>query len=250
VSRKSSKRVGRVVRYVRKDGTEVEKQYGPWQGKAPVRAGRTIADLIEAWQLSPRWGNLASVSQNSYARAVRHLSTLRGVNVRDISRRDLLALRDAIVKASGPGAARDFVTAVGSMWAFAVDYTWDVQPAITSRMLIDLPKGELPTWTAAEAELAMRHLPLRLRRAVVLALHTGQRRSDLIAMTWADYDGQTIPVVQEKTGAKLVIPVVPELRAELDAWKPDVLDLSGKSLGTILMTDAGKPWSTPTCRHR
>ena len=243
MSKKSSKRAGRVVRYVRKDGTEVEKRYGPWQAKSTVPTGQTIDDLIAAWQMSPRWGNLAPASQNSYARAVRHLAALSAVNVREIGRRDLLALRDAIVKASGPGAARGFVSAVGSMWAFAVDYSWEVQPAITSRMLVDLPKGELPPWTAADVDLAIRHLPERLRRAVVLALHTGQRRSDLIAMNWPDYDGHTIPVVQEKTGTKLVIPVVAELKAELDAWKPSVIDLAGRARGTILVTDRGEAWS-------
>jgi integrase len=192
--------------------------------------------------MSPRWGKLASSSQDSYSGAIRHMAALRTVNVRDIGRRDLLALRDAIVSASGPGAARNFVTAVGSMWAFAVDYTWDVQPMITSRMLKDLPKGELPPWTEADALLALQHLPERLRRVVILAMHTGQRRGDLIAMTWADYDGSTIQVVQEKTGAKLVIPVVPQLMLALDAWRPSVVDLAGKSLGTILLTDAGEPW--------
>jgi integrase len=242
VSQKSSKKAGRVVRYVRRDGTKVEKRYAPWQAAAP-RNGQTIADLIEAWQRSPRWRNLAPSSQNSYTHAVRTLACVAAVDVRDLARRDLLALRDAIVEARGPGAARDFITAVGSMWAFAIDYDWPVMPAIATRLLKDLPKGELPPWTAAELALAVQHLPERLRRAVILALHTGQRRSDLIAMRWSDYDGQTIPVSQEKTGAKLVLPVVPALRAELDAWMPSVVDLAGKTPGTILVTDAGEPWT-------
>jgi integrase len=36
-------------------------------------------------------------------------------------------------------------------------------------------------------------------------------------MTWADYDGETIRVTQQKTGAKLEIPVHPDLKAILDA---------------------------------
>jgi integrase len=57
-------------------------------------------------------------------------------------------------------------------------------------------------------------------------------------------DGLTIPEVPEKTGAKL-IPVVPELQPELDAWRPSVVDLNGRTPGTILVTDSGEPW-TPT----
>ena len=40
-----------------------------------------------------------------------------------------------------------------------------------------------------------------------------------------------------------MIPATLALRAELDAWRPApaLVDLSGKSLGTILVTDAGEP---------
>jgi integrase len=243
VSQKFSRKAGRVVRYTRKDGTKVEKRYATWQPKPSIGNGDTIGDLIAAWQQSPRWNKLADSSKDGYTRALRHLSAVARVRAGDLVRRDLLSLRDAIVAAHGPGAARDFVTAVGSLWAWAIDYEWNVQPGASRRLLKDLPKGELPAWTIEETRLALQHLPERLRRAVILALHTGQRRSDLIAMHWSDYDGATIPVVQEKTGAKLIIPVVPELMAELDAWKPALVDLAGTPLGTILLTDAGESWT-------
>jgi integrase len=119
----------------------------------------------------------------------------------------------------------------------------ECQPGATRRLLEDLPSGELPAWSRVEADLACQHLPERLRRAVVLGMHTGQRRGDLIAMRWSDYDGAAIRIVQQKTGTELVIPVVPELKAELDAWKPSVMDMSGKTAGTILLTDASEPWT-------
>ncbi len=137
------------------------------------------------------------------------------------------------------------------MWAYAVDYDWPVTPAVAARLLRDLPVGEWPAWTEAEADLAVQHLPERLRRAVILARFTGQRRGDLIAMRWSDYDGQTIRVVQEKTGQRLVIPVVPELQAALESWRPSVVDLSsGKPVGTILVTDAGEPWQASNLSAR
>ena len=58
-----------------------------------------------------------------------------------------------------------------------------------------------------------------LRRALVLARYTGQRRADLCALTWSAYDGQSIRVVQAKTKAALVIRCHPALKAELDAWR-------------------------------
>jgi integrase len=244
VSKKSSRKVGRVVKYTRADGTQVEKRYAPWQPKPVANTGTTLGDLLAAWQRSPRWRNtLKQRSQETYGRAMRPLAPFARVEAKDLTRRDLLDLRDAILEARGPGAARTFVTAVGSLWNWALDYDWNVQPGATRRLLEDLPSGELPAWSRVEADLACQHLPERLRRAVVLGMHTGQRRGDLIAMRWSDYDGAAIHIVQEKTGTELVIPVVPELKAELDAWKPSVMNMSGKTAGTILLTDASERWN-------
>jgi hypothetical protein len=77
------------------------------------------------------------------------------------------------------------------------------------------------SWEAIEAwrEFAVPEL----RLAVALALYTGQRRSDLIVMTWADVDKGMIKVVhddgsegQQKTKKKVSVPIHRDLRSELD----------------------------------
>jgi integrase len=56
------------------------------------------------------------------------------------------------------------------------------------------------------------------RLAFMLLRFSGQRRGDVIAMKWTDYDGRVIRVAaQEKTGVKVTVPVLPELRKVLDA---------------------------------
>ena len=44
------------------------------------------------------------------------------------------------------------------------------------------------------------------RLALLLLLYTGQRVSDVAAMQWCHYDGDSIEVSQIKTKAKLTIP--------------------------------------------
>ena len=73
------------------------------------------------------------------------------------------------------------------------------------------------------------------RLAVALHLYTGQRRSDVHRMIWGDYDKGSIRVVQQKTGAKLTIPVHVELKA--------ILDASMKRAVAIPVTEYGKPFS-------
>jgi integrase len=240
------RRAGRVVRYTRKDGTQVEKRYPAFKPKAAVIAasGYSVGELVAGWQKSPRWRNLRPGSQAGYTRSIRHLLAASAVDARTLTRRDMLTIRDAVADERGIGAAREFVTAAGAMFAWALDYGWDVQPNICARLRRDLPKGEWPAWSGEEVALALQHLPERLCRAIILAMYTGQRRGDLVKMTWADLNGDAMRVAQEKTQVKLAIPVLPVLKAHLEAWRATttVVDISGKAVGPILRADSGKPW--------
>ena len=70
----------------------------------------------------------------------------------------------------------------------------------------------------------------------MLAVHTGQRRGDLVALRWSNVAAGVVRLTQEKTGAKLVIPQHPDLAAELEKWR------KGASAVTVLTDQAGKPW--------
>ena len=91
--------------------------------------------------------------------------------------------------------------------------------------------------------MAEKGLPEHLRRVVVLARYTGQRRGDLCAMTWAAFDGETIRVKQQKTGAELVIPCHPTLRDELIEWRKNTRSV------TVLTNTLGRPWEAQHLSH-
>jgi integrase len=76
-----------------------------------------------------------------------------------------------------------------------------------------------------------------LRFALLLALWTAQRQGDLIQLTWLQYDGSHIRLKQNKTGARVAVPVGAELKAALDARRPDNAD------GPILRNSRGEPWT-------
>jgi integrase len=108
-----------------------------------------------------------------------------------------------------------------------------------------LPVGERRRWSDQDIAYALENFPEHLRRAVVLALYTGQRSGDLTAMTWAAYDGEGINVKQQKTGVQLWLPCHPTLKEELDAWR-----LTATAV-TILTTGRGVPFGTalPPAAH-
>jgi integrase len=73
-----------------------------------------------------------------------------------------------------------------------------------------------------------------LQRALVLALETGQRQGDLLALSWSAYDGQWVRLRQAKTGRRVNIPVTRRLRS--------ILDNSKRSATVILTNKRGMAW--------
>jgi enterobacteria phage integrase len=97
--------------------------------------------------------------------------------------------------------------------------------------------GEIRSWTEAEIAQFEARWPIgtKQRLAFALMLYSGQRRSDVHRMTWTDIDGDSIRVVQQKTGAKLTIRLHSELRAVLAEATRDHV--------TILNTEYGRPFT-------
>jgi integrase len=93
--------------------------------------------------------------------------------------------------------------------------------------------GEHHTWTDAELDQfeAKWRPGTRQRLAYALLLHTGQRVGDVAKMKRADISDGMIHVVQEKTGAKVWIPIAPELQRAMKAYKANGLNLIGDPHG-------------------
>jgi integrase len=200
------------------DGSIKIYRYPAWKPAAQIE-GDTMRSLLRAFEASPEWAAFAKATQAQYLIYLRPWLAVADTPPRSVTRRDILAARDAMARTRGTGAATAFGRITSGLFGWAQDRGWvDFNPAARLRAL---PGGSLPAWTEAQIATAIERLPEELRRVVVLALHTGQRRGDLCAMTWAAYDGATIRLRQAKTGTALVLPVHPDLRRELDAWKAE-----------------------------
>ena len=90
-------------------------------------------------------------------------------------------------------------------------------------------------WTADDETAFLRVASPPLRLALQLALWTGQRQGDLLALPWSAYDGAKIRLKQSKTGLRVVIPVGAPLKAALDCTK--------RVSPVILTNTDGKPWT-------
>lgn len=198
--------------------------------------------LINDYQRSPSFTDLAASTREGYARRIRKIEAEYGDM--PISAIDSPAFRGDILD------WRDRLAKTGTREA---DYTFSVLARILSwahdRRKISHNPAERPgrlsrgsrahiVWTDAETEAliaaAQPHVSLPFR----IALDTGQREGDILRLTWGAYDGHRIMVRQSKTGTHLAIPVTAELRAILDAEKT-----RRSAALTICTTSRGQPWS-------
>ena len=93
--------------------------------------------------------------------------------------------------------------------------------------------GEHHTWNDAELKQfeTKWRLGTRQRLAYALLLYTAQRVGDVAKMTRGDISENMIYVVQDKTGAKVWIPIAPELTAAMQAYPANGLSLIGAENG-------------------
>lgn len=194
----------------------------------------SLRELIAAYERSPEWRGMAERTRKNKLIALRHLRPIYHLSVAGLKRRDLLTLRDAIAEGIGPGAANGFAAAMAALLSWARDRGWiDASPADRIKAI---PGGHFPTWTEGALAAALAAVPEPIRRALILAVHTGQRRGDLSVALWSDFRAGVWRVRQEKTGAVLAIPIHPDLAAELDAWR------KGATAVTVLTQADGTPW--------
>lgn len=232
-----SERAAKVVRKRLADGTVKEYRYARGPVEPEKADAGSMQALLAVYRGSPEWNGKAKQTRATYNIYLRPWEDerLSRAPVSSIKRRDILTIRDAIAAARGNGAANGFSKVTAALFGFALDRGWiEFSPATR---LKGIAGGHLEDWGEAAIQRALDKLPEPYRRAVVLALHTGQRRGDLVAMTWSQYDGSTIRLRQGKTGALMALPVHPDLAKELDAWKAEK-----RASVSILNAPRGAPW--------
>lgn len=192
----------------------------------------SVAHTIDLFQKSAEFHALAPGTQRDYCRYLNRLDNAVGHRpLGDISNGFLHAIRDKMKNT--PSAANHMIAVVSTLFRFALA-RHIVRADPTSG--IGRLKGGDPyeRWSVEDLEAMRACASPTMRLAMELGLYTGQRLSDVIALRWSDYDGQRIRLRQQKTGARLSIPVHPDLMALLNA--------APRNAETILTSKSGLPF--------
>jgi enterobacteria phage integrase len=205
-------------------------------------ASRTIAALIISYMRSVAYLGLRQTTKVGYAAGMETLRAKHGHRTTTGLTRQRIVTGILQPYADRPGAALFTLKILRVLIRHAIGIGWlDHDPSLG----IKRPKTrEIRSWTDAEIAAFERHWPIgaKQRLAFALMLYTGQRRSDVHRMTWADVSEGTIRVVQQKTGRKLTIPLHRDLLSILAANNRDRIAIINTEYGRPFTVDGFSLW--------
>lgn len=204
----------------------------------------TLGWLIDRYTApdNPSWTVLAESTKDVYNRRFDWLKQHYGAgDLSTLTEDHVRKIRDQLK--AFPSVADATVDRVGTLWGYAKEHLSAELKAIGMRLGPN-PTAEVasihtsheqhkawpPELCAAIEALAQPRLVL----AYFLLRYTGQRRSDVVRMTWARFDGTAVDVVQQKTGTYCWIPAHPRLLDRLAA--------TPRTGDYILMSERGGPY--------
>lgn len=242
-------RQGKLRRYFRHGATrgplpglpgsdEFMAAYRGFLANQPVKISQngsgTFGRLITDYYGSRPFLNLKASSRQIYRYVLEPLAKVHGHRlVKDMPAKKVAKIIQDI-GTKKPGMANLTKSVLQKMMKYAVKEGWrDDNPVLG---IEPYKRGTHHTWTEGELKTFEARWPLgtRQRLAYALLLYTGQRVGDVARMTRADIVDGLLHVIQQKTGAELYLPILPELEQAMKAYPANGLSLIGNENGKPL----------------
>lgn len=218
---------------------EFIRDYGLAEKTMQDRLAGTLNGLIRDYTLSPEFEKLRESTRKEYRRmlnkAEAKFGTMPLAALEDSRvRQDFMTWRAAVSRESGDREADNRLSVISAMLTWAKENGQVFSNHIAGfRRLHSADRSDL-IWLPEHITAFMAAAPIELQRALILALHTGQRQGDLLRLTWGNYNGSLITLRQGKTDRKVEIPCTKALRR--------MLDKMDRSAAVVLATKTGRPW--------
>jgi integrase len=140
-------------------------------------------------------------------------------------RREFMDWREKVARASGEREADNRLSAVSAMLTWAIERGHITANHLRGfKRLYHADRSEI-IWLPEHVAAFMSVAPIELQRALILALHSGQRQADLLRLPWSAYNGRTITLRQGKArrgrqpGTPVIVPCTAALRRMLDGME-------------------------------
>ena len=201
-------------------------------------AAGTFEALALHYLQSPEYLRLSKWTRKTYRSEIDRFRAEHGASrVAHLHRKHVQAIVSKQYKASGAASADKCLKMIRLLMRRALDLGWRADDPTLGIKLYKQDGAGFADWSDKEIAQFEKHWPegSKQRLALYLALYTGQRRSDLVQMGQQHVRKGAIEVCQQKTGARLLIPIHPKLKAA-------IASTANKNL-TFLVTEWGAPFS-------
>ena len=208
---------------------------------------RSIGALVVAYYQSADFKGLRPATARTYRNILERFREEHGdrnaVTMKATDVRRVMADR-----AATPDTANRLLNLISILMEQAIALGWrDDNPAFGVKRLKHHGTG-FAAWSEADIAAYRNFYPLGTRERLVLelALGTAQRRGDLVRLGWRYVTKGAIAIKQNKTGAAVAVPIVPELRTALDLCPRDhltfIAQADGRPLGAESLGTEFKGW--------
>lgn len=198
-----------------------------------------LKEALGLYMQAPEWLRLSARTKTIYSHGIVTLEPLWSFKMKRLDRPTLIGFRDELWNSSGRCHIAFNVLRATIRFCLDRGYMND-NPAYGIPMPRSTP---IARWSDEELNKAIETAPDYLRSALLLALYTGQRLSDLTRIQWVQYDGKIIHLKQRKTGKELFIPVHPTLKADLDERRA-VAETATRPKPFLIWNHSGDPFTT------
>ncbi len=209
---------------------------------------RCVEALWAEYQKSPKWLKKAPITQRDYAsKASLIIAEFGPRHVEALAKHHLYTWWERLVAARGHAMANGTLAVLRLLLSYGVLKGWlTTNPALKLGLEGIAPRCVV--WSDSEiahlVATADRLGHVAVGDAVVLALHTGQRQGDVLALEMPQVDGGRAIFKQSKRGARVSVPHTPTLAARIAAIRTRrasgaVVQLGGR----VVLAPDGEPYA-------
>jgi integrase len=233
---------------------EFRESYAEAELHAIRKPSTGLAGLIAKYKESPDFTELRESTRDEYERLLASAETEFGsmsvAVLEDLKARGaFLEWRDKTAKKHGLREAENHLTRLARVLAWAFDRSLlKVNVLARWERKYSSDRSEM-IWTPEHIEKFNTVAPGDMRLALFVALHTGRRQGDLLALQWTHYVGGELRFRQSRgrdggPGRRVVVPCIAGLRQLLDAMQEEAKSTH------ILTSPRGQPWDAGNFRRR
>jgi integrase len=181
----------------------------------------TVKDLIARYKKSDSYTTKALETRKGYSYRLALVEQKAGkLAVKSIQRVDLVQVYEKLKAKYNPAMAASMMRVWGILMKHAYDIGWtEINHA--AKINISAPLSRAVVWTPEELNelvaVAVANGSPSVALAARLAYDSGQRPTDVLRLSWSQWEGSGFWVKQSKTGQKVFAPVSAGLAAELNS---------------------------------